>query len=236
MGLFPQTQSSVQGPLQQPAPSPGSWSTQSLSRSRGGNLAAKLPLRAVNGRISELLQGSAGSRSRGLAQGGGTDPAEERGVGGARLVILHFRHLVAHPKQLKKGQYELSSLHDNEYEAQAVLMQWYNLFTGLTISSYCPALSGGGTVAGGGGDGSGGGGGTGQGEERTAVVQTLPSPYSKITAPRKAHRCSSGHASDNRHDPNFTEKCQHFCCSQFNLKKICILTNCELIVPPTAAY
>ncbi|XP_040057218.2 kinesin-like protein KIF26B isoform X2 [Gasterosteus aculeatus] len=134
------TQSSVQGPLQQPAPSPGSWSTQSLSRSRGGNLAAKLPLRAVNGRISELLQGSAGSRSRGLAQGGGTDPAEERGVGGA---------------------------------------------------------SGGGTVAGGGGDGSGGGGGTGQGEERTAVVQTLPSPYSKITAPRKAHRCSSGHASDN---------------------------------------
>ncbi|KAM8894808.1 kinesin-like protein KIF26B isoform 2-T2 [Spinachia spinachia] len=132
------TQGSVQGPVQQPPPSPGSWSTQSLSRSRGGNLAAKLPLRAVNGRISELLQGSAGSRSRGLAQGGGTDPAEERGVGGA---------------------------------------------------------SGGGTVAGSGGDG--GGGVTGPGEERTAVVQTLPSPYSKITAPRKAHRCSSGHASDN---------------------------------------
>uniref|UniRef100_A0A3P8S196 Kinesin family member 26B n=1 Tax=Amphiprion percula TaxID=161767 RepID=A0A3P8S196_AMPPE len=79
-------------------PSPGSWSTQSLSRSRGGSLTAKLPLRAVNGRISELLQGSAGSRSR---------------------------------------------------------------------------------------------------KERAAVVQTLPSPYSKITAPRKPHRCSSGHASDN---------------------------------------
>uniref|UniRef100_A0A665V1F8 Kinesin family member 26Ba n=1 Tax=Echeneis naucrates TaxID=173247 RepID=A0A665V1F8_ECHNA len=88
--------------------SPGSWSTQSLSRSRGGSLSAKLPLRAVNGRISELLQGSAGSRSRGHAQGGG-----------------------------------------------------------------------------------------GLGEERAAVVQTLPSPYSKITAPRKPHRCSSGHASDN---------------------------------------
>uniref|UniRef100_A0A3B4T893 Kinesin family member 26B n=1 Tax=Seriola dumerili TaxID=41447 RepID=A0A3B4T893_SERDU len=88
--------------------SPGSWSTQSLSRSRGGSLAAKLPLRAVNGRISELLQGSAGSRSRSHAQGG-----------------------------------------------------------------------------------------AGLGEERAAVVQTLPSPYSKITAPRKPHRCSSGHASDN---------------------------------------
>lgn len=32
------------------------------------------------------------------------------------------------------------------------------------------------------------------------MVQTLPSPYSKITAPRKPHRCSSGHASDNRYD------------------------------------
>uniref|UniRef100_A0A8C5L977 Kinesin family member 26B n=1 Tax=Jaculus jaculus TaxID=51337 RepID=A0A8C5L977_JACJA len=39
-----------------------SWSTQSLSRSRGSGLASKLPLRAVNGRISELLQGSAGAR------------------------------------------------------------------------------------------------------------------------------------------------------------------------------
>ncbi|XP_008589138.1 PREDICTED: kinesin-like protein KIF26B [Galeopterus variegatus] len=38
------------------------WSTQSLSRSRGSGLASKLPLRAVNGRISELLQGSAGGR------------------------------------------------------------------------------------------------------------------------------------------------------------------------------
>uniref|UniRef100_A0A3Q0RBD2 Kinesin family member 26B n=1 Tax=Amphilophus citrinellus TaxID=61819 RepID=A0A3Q0RBD2_AMPCI len=93
-------------------PAPGTWSTQSLSRSRGGSLAAKLPLRAVNGRISELLQGSAGSRSRRAA-------------------------------------------------------------------------------------GAGGGGGDSLGEERAAVVQTLPSPYSKITAPRKPHRCSSGHASDN---------------------------------------
>ncbi|XP_068448887.1 kinesin-like protein KIF26B [Clinocottus analis] len=136
-------QSSVQGPLQQQTPSPGSWSTQSLSRSRGGSLAAKLPLRAVNGRISELLQGSAGPRSRNHAQGGGTDPAEERGVS---------------------------------------------------------ASSGGGTGAGSvGGNGGGAGGGSGGGpvEEKIAVVQTLPSPYSKITAPRKAHRCSSGHASDN---------------------------------------
>ncbi|XP_042273028.1 kinesin-like protein KIF26B [Thunnus maccoyii] len=131
-------QSSVQGPLQQQGPSPGSWSTQSLSRSRGGSLAAKLPLRAVNGRISELLQGSAGSRSRSHAQGGGTDPVEERGVGGA---------------------------------------------------------SGGGAGAAAGGGGGGGGGALA--EERPAVVQTLPSPYSKITAPRKPHRCSSGHASDN---------------------------------------
>uniref|UniRef100_A0A672FXE4 Kinesin family member 26Ba n=1 Tax=Salarias fasciatus TaxID=181472 RepID=A0A672FXE4_SALFA len=96
-------------------PSTGSWSTQSLSRSRGGSLTAKLPLRAVNGRISELLQGSAGS------------------VRGAI----------------------------------------------------------------GGGAGAGGVGGDAPGEERAAVVQTLPSPYSKITAPRKPHRCSSGHASDN---------------------------------------
>uniref|UniRef100_A0A8C7VMI0 Kinesin family member 26B n=1 Tax=Oncorhynchus mykiss TaxID=8022 RepID=A0A8C7VMI0_ONCMY len=84
----------------------GSWSTQSLSRNRGGGLAAKLPLRAVNGRISELLQGSGGSRSAGHNRGGGS-------------------------------------------------------------------------------------------EERPLVVHTLPSPYSKITAPRQPHRCSSGHASDN---------------------------------------
>uniref|UniRef100_A0A096LWT0 Kinesin family member 26B n=1 Tax=Poecilia formosa TaxID=48698 RepID=A0A096LWT0_POEFO len=95
------------GKQQQQGSAPGSWSTQSLSRSRGGSLTAKLPLRAVNSRISELLQGSAGSRSGGGACG------------------------------------------DN------------------------------------------------LGEERAAVVQTLPSPYSKITAPRKPHRCSSGHASDN---------------------------------------
>ncbi|XP_068597244.1 kinesin-like protein KIF26B [Brachionichthys hirsutus] len=126
--LPPNGKSSVQATLQQQGPSPGSCSTQSLSRSRGGGLAAKLPLRAVNGRISELLQGSTGSRSRSIPQGGGTDPGEERGVGGVN----------------------------------------------------------------GGGAGSGGG-----GEERAAVVQTLPSPYSKITAPRKPHRCSSGHASDN---------------------------------------
>ncbi|XP_006779988.1 kinesin-like protein KIF26B isoform X2 [Neolamprologus brichardi] len=123
-------QSSVPAPVQQQGPAPGSWSTQSLSRSRGGSLAAKLPLRAVNGRISELLQGSAGSRSRSHVQGGGTDPTEERGTSG-------------------------------------------------------------------GGGGAGGGGGDSLGEERAAVVQTLPSPYSKITAPRKPHRCSSGHASDN---------------------------------------
>ncbi|KAM6979848.1 kinesin-like protein KIF26B [Aplochiton taeniatus] len=108
----------------------GSWSTQSLSRSRGGGggggLSAKLPLRAVNGRISELLQGSGGSRSPGHGRAGGSEAGEERGGGG------------------------------------------------------------------------GGGGGAGGGEERpAAVVQTLPSPYSKITAPRRPQRCSSGHASDN---------------------------------------
>ncbi|XP_036397899.1 kinesin-like protein KIF26B [Megalops cyprinoides] len=92
---------------------PSNWSTQSLSRNRGSGLAAKLPLRAVNGRISELLQGSGGSRA---SQARGGSDSEERG--GA------------------------------------------------------------------------------QGEERPAV-HTLPSPYSKITAPRKPHRCSSGHASDN---------------------------------------
>uniref|UniRef100_A0A3B3QG71 Kinesin family member 26B n=1 Tax=Paramormyrops kingsleyae TaxID=1676925 RepID=A0A3B3QG71_9TELE len=88
----------------------GSWSTQSLSRSRGSGLASKLPLRAVNGRISELLQGSIGSRARGPL----------------------------------------------DVEARAGL----------------------------------------PGEEKQ-VASALPSPYSKITAPRKPHRCSSGHASDN---------------------------------------
>ncbi|XP_037397675.1 kinesin-like protein KIF26B isoform X2 [Pygocentrus nattereri] len=95
-------------------PNQNSWSTQSLSRSRGSGLASKLPLRAVNGRISELLQGS------GSARGGnsrGASDTDERG-------------------------------------------------------------------------------GTLHGEDRP-VVHTLPSPYSKITAPRRPHRCSSGHASDN---------------------------------------
>ncbi|XP_062863612.1 kinesin-like protein KIF26B isoform X2 [Trichomycterus rosablanca] len=87
-----------------------SWSTQSLSRSRGSGLASKLPLRAVNGRISELLQGSAGQAGHGR----GASSAEEKGGGGER-----------------------------------------------------------------------------------SLVHTLPSPYSKITAPRRPHRCSSGHASDN---------------------------------------
>ncbi|XP_053722531.1 kinesin-like protein KIF26B isoform X2 [Synchiropus splendidus] len=94
-----------------PAPPQGqtcaTWSTQSLSRSRGGSLAAKLPPRAVNSRISELLQGSAAARTRG----------EERGA-----------------------------------------------------ASEAPGA---------------------------AEEKSLPSPYSKITAPRKPQRCSSGHASDN---------------------------------------
>ncbi|KAG7461119.1 hypothetical protein MATL_G00206650 [Megalops atlanticus] len=90
-----------------------SWSTQSLSRNRGSGLASKLPLRAVNGRISELLQGTGGSRASHAR--GGSDSEEKGAV---------------------------------------------------------------------------------QGGERS-VVHTLPSPYSKITAPRRPHRCSSGHASDN---------------------------------------
>uniref|UniRef100_G3TWX4 Kinesin family member 26B n=1 Tax=Loxodonta africana TaxID=9785 RepID=G3TWX4_LOXAF len=93
-----------------------SWSTQSLSRNRGSGsgLASKLPLRAVNGRISELLQGSAGPRALQPRPG---PEAEERG---------------------------------------------------------------------------------GHGEEKAvASVHVLPSPYSKITPPRKPHRCSSGHGSDN---------------------------------------
>lgn len=89
-----------------------SWSTQSLSRSRGSGLASKLPLRAVNGRISELLQGSAGPRGAQLRAEG-----EER--------------------------------------------------------SGVPA------------------------EDKPAAAHLLPSPYSKITPPRKPHRCSSGHGSDN---------------------------------------
>lgn len=90
-----------------------SWSTQSLSRNRGSSLASKLPLRAVNGRISELLQGSTSTRGLQLR---GSSEADERG--------------------------------------------------GLP------------------------------GDEKPAV-HMLPSPYSKITPPRKPHRCSSGHGSDN---------------------------------------
>lgn len=90
-----------------------SWSTQSLSRNRGSSLASKLPLRAVNGRISELLQGSASARGLQLR---GSSEADERG--------------------------------------------------GLP------------------------------GDEKP-TVHMLPSPYSKITPPRKPHRCSSGHGSDN---------------------------------------
>ncbi|NWT51252.1 KI26B protein, partial [Erythrocercus mccallii] len=90
-----------------------SWSMQSLSRSRGSSLASKLPLRAVNGRISELLQGSASARGVPLP---GSLETDERG--------------------------------------------------GLP------------------------------GDEKPAV-HMLPSPYSKITPPRKPHRCSSGHGSDN---------------------------------------
>ncbi|KAL6032501.1 hypothetical protein STEG23_013381, partial [Scotinomys teguina] len=89
-----------------------SWSTQSLSRSRGSGLASKLPLRAVNGRISELLQGSAGLR-------------------GAQLRAEAEEH------------------------------------------SGAPS------------------------EDKPAAAHLLPSPYSKITPPRKPHRCSSGHGSDN---------------------------------------
>ncbi|XP_063773879.1 kinesin-like protein KIF26B isoform X1 [Pseudophryne corroboree] len=90
-----------------------SWSTQSLSRNRVSGLASKLPLRAVNGRISELLQGSTGNR--GVHSHGSSD-SDER----------------------------------------------------ATLNT-----------------------------EEKPIVHTLPSPYSKITPPRKPHRCSSGHGSDN---------------------------------------
>ncbi|XP_072804725.1 kinesin-like protein KIF26B isoform X2 [Vicugna pacos] len=111
------TKSLPQAVGQSSGPPPGgkhmSWSTQSLSRSRGSGLASKLPLRAVNGRISELLQGSAGPR--GLPGRAGPE-AEERAA---------------------------------------------------------PA------------------------DERPGPGAPLPSPYSKITPPRRPHRCSSGHGSDN---------------------------------------
>lgn len=90
-----------------------SWSTQSLSRNRSSGLSSKLPLRAVNGRISELLQGSAGTRGLQVRRNSDTD---ERG---------------------------------------------------------------------------------GVHSEEKPPVHLLPSPYSKITPPRKPHRCSSGHGSDN---------------------------------------
>ncbi|XP_063162200.1 kinesin-like protein KIF26B [Candoia aspera] len=90
-----------------------SWSTQSLSRNRGSGLSSKLPLRAVNGRISELLQGSAGTRGMQLCRNSDTD--------------------------------ERNSIHG----------------------------------------------------DKKPPVHLLPSPYSKITPPRKPHRCSSGHGSDN---------------------------------------
>ncbi|KFW93107.1 Kinesin-like KIF26B, partial [Phalacrocorax carbo] len=90
-----------------------SWSTQSLSRNRGSSLASKLPLRAVNGRISELLQGSASAR--GLQPRGSSEADEHGGLPGDEKPAVHM----------------------------------------------------------------------------------LPSPYSKITPPRKPHRCSSGHGSDN---------------------------------------
>ncbi|NXN83348.1 KI26B protein, partial [Bombycilla garrulus] len=90
-----------------------SWSMQSLGRSRGSSLASKLPLRAVNGRISELLQGSASAR--GVQLPGSLEPDERGGFPGDEKPAVHM----------------------------------------------------------------------------------LPSPYSKITPPRKPHRCSSGHGSDN---------------------------------------
>lgn len=92
---------------------PMSWSTQSLSRNRGSGLSSKLPLRAVNGRISELLQGSTSTRGLQLRRNSDTE--------------------------------ERSSAHGDE----------------------------------------------------KPPVPLLPSPYSKITPPRKPHRCSSGHGSDN---------------------------------------
>ncbi|NXX86965.1 KI26B protein, partial [Urocolius indicus] len=90
-----------------------SWSTQSLSRNRGSSLVSKLPLRAVNGRISELLQGS--TSARGVQLRGSSEREEHGGTPGDEKPPIHM----------------------------------------------------------------------------------LPSPYSKITPPRKPHRCSSGHGSDN---------------------------------------
>lgn len=102
------------------------------------------------------------------------------------------------------------------------------LFKFLTVlhgSFYFPVLSGWGT-------GAGGSGGSGLGEERSAVVQTLPSPYSKITAPRKPHRCSSGHASDNRYELKLIEMFSYF----LNIQFFYCTFDCDLILPPTAVY
>ncbi|KAG5265411.1 hypothetical protein AALO_G00242180 [Alosa alosa] len=71
--------------------SAGSWSTQSLSRSRGSGLASKLPLRAVNGRISELLQGSGGSRA-GHARGASDSEERGGGSGGSRSAARGSGH------------------------------------------------------------------------------------------------------------------------------------------------
>uniref|UniRef100_A0AAZ3Q4X7 Kinesin motor domain-containing protein n=1 Tax=Oncorhynchus tshawytscha TaxID=74940 RepID=A0AAZ3Q4X7_ONCTS len=109
-------------------PPNGKTQPQPQGQTSRGGLAAKLPLRAANGRISELLQGNGGSRSTSHNRGGGSEAGEERGAGGS---------------------------------------------------------------------GGGAGGGGAQGEERPVMVHTLPSPYSKITAPKRPQRCSSGHASDN---------------------------------------
>ncbi|KAL0969327.1 hypothetical protein UPYG_G00225610 [Umbra pygmaea] len=157
----PQVQASSLG--QNQASASGSWSTQSLSRSRGGGLAAKLPLRAVNGRISELLQGSGGSRSTGHNRAAGSEAGEEKGAGGVA--------------------------------GGAVGGGVGGAAVGVVGGAAGGAAVG---VVGGAAGGSAGlGAGGTQGEERTVVVHTLPSPYSKITAPRRPHRCSSGHASDN---------------------------------------
>ncbi|KAG7279943.1 hypothetical protein CRUP_009918 [Coryphaenoides rupestris] len=155
----PQPQPPVPAPVQQQNPSSsGSWSTQSLSRR--GSLATKLPLRAVNGRISELLKGSASARAtRGHAQAGSAETGEEKGPGAAGG----------------------------------------DTGGGGAGGTGGAAGSGGAGAAAGGAGVAGGamGGAVVQAEEKPAAVQTLPSPYSKITAPRKPHRCSSGHASDN---------------------------------------
>lgn len=188
--MFPQPQNSVQAPLQQQGPAPGSWSTQSLSRSRGGSLTAKLPLRAVNSRISELLQGSAGTRSRNHVQGGGTDRTETKDTGGTRFVLFisQLRGYSNHSCQNQDSQNIQIECFPNASKMQSILNKISITVSFVMYFFLFVVLSGGGA------------GGDGAAEEKVAVVQTLPSPYSKITAPRKPHRCSSGHASDNRYE------------------------------------